>query len=355
MLYSPGKTWKELRVTSPTCLGFQQIKKRRLEGNEVLLKSASSGISTGTELRRFKGEIALNNWDDSTSVYTRERSKSRWPLSLGYENVGAVIEIGPKASKSLLGATVWSSSPHAEYNIIRSDEAEHGILFGPDDHAPSRESITPYLFLARTRIALAAVHDAELKLGESLCIIGVGVLGYLAAQLAVLSGAQSVHAIDTSKKRLAALPKEIIPLVREEVADVAGTKRRINGVGFDKVIECSGSYAGLATALKLVRKQGRVVTLGTYCGESNVDLSAEWGRNQLTLVSSMTVNNCVNRFSPLWNTRRLEKISKHLLQSNKIRFSGVKLTRVHFSQASEAYKLLECQDGSLTSVVFDYD
>ncbi len=60
------------------------------------------------------------------------------------------------------------------------------------------------MFYTLARVALGGVHDAGIRLGDAVAIIGLGVVGLLASQLARLAGATLVIGIDRYRLRLEA-------------------------------------------------------------------------------------------------------------------------------------------------------
>jgi len=116
--------------------------------------------------------------------------------------------------------------------------------------------------------ALHAVDRAELRLGQSVAVLGVGPVGQSAIGLASLSGAGEIFAVGAPSDRLALarrfgaahalsldLPREAR---RQAVLDAT------RGRGVDVVIEAAGSPDAVSDALDLVRDGGRVVICGHY-------------------------------------------------------------------------------------------
>ena len=109
----------------------------------------------------------------------------------------------------------------------------------------------------------AAIERARLEPGESVAVIGGGAVGQLASLSAQAAGAGAVLVVEPSKVRrdfarthgaLAAAPAEAPDLIR----------RLTDGDGADVVIEAVGASATLTSALELVRKRGRVISVGAH-------------------------------------------------------------------------------------------
>lgn len=124
--------------------------------------------------------------------------------------------------------------------------------------------------------ALHAVDRAEIKLGQSVAVLGVGPVGQSVTAFAALSGAGEIFAIGGPEDRLAfarrmgatqTLGLDIPP---EERA--AMVRARTAGRGVDVVIEAAGAPDAVAQALDLVRDGGRVVICGHYTDNGPVSI-----------------------------------------------------------------------------------
>jgi L-iditol 2-dehydrogenase len=116
-----------------------------------------------------------------------------------------------------------------------------------------------------------AVHDvlerAGVEPGDLAVVIGPGPIGLLAAMAARAGGAREVVVVGTDADvpiRLArASQLGFAYAVNAQKEDVGGLVGDLtNGVGADMVIECSGSQAGIASTVPLVRKKGRICAIG---------------------------------------------------------------------------------------------
>src|SRR6185369_11123136 len=116
--------------------------------------------------------------------------------------------------------------------------------------------------------ALHAVDMAELRLGESVAVLGVGPVGQSIVAFASLSGAGDVVAIGAPQDRLdfakrmgatAAFGLDMSPDARlDAVRQLTGSR------GVDVVIEASGSPDAITQGLDMVRDGGRMVVCGHY-------------------------------------------------------------------------------------------
>lgn len=114
------------------------------------------------------------------------------------------------------------------------------------------------------KITQVGVRAAQHVLGDTVVVIGLGLLGQLVVQYARLSGASEVIGIDTAPRRLEMAASHgathtlnmTAEKAREAVFDLTG------GRGADVVYDITGHPAVFATALPLARRFGTVVLLG---------------------------------------------------------------------------------------------
>jgi threonine dehydrogenase-like Zn-dependent dehydrogenase len=132
--------------------------------------------------------------------------------------------------------------------------------------------------------ALHAVDMAELRLGESVAVLGVGPVGQSCVAFASLSGAGEVVAIGAPAPRLQFAERmgatATLDLDVPERDRLEGVRRLTGGRGADVVIEASGAPEAVRQALDLVRDGGRVVVCGQYTDNGPVEIHPHWQLNR---------------------------------------------------------------------------
>ena len=132
--------------------------------------------------------------------------------------------------------------------------------------------------------ALHAVDLAEIRLGESVAVLGVGPVGQSAIALSALSGASEVVGVGAPDERLAFARR--MGATHTLSLDVPAAERtsiireRTRGRGTDVVIEASGSPDAVSQALDIVRDGGRVVVCGHYTDNGPVEIHPHFQINR---------------------------------------------------------------------------
>jgi predicted dehydrogenase len=176
----------------------------------------------------------------------------------GYSCAGRVLAVGEEVSDLGPGDRVaCAGSPHAE------------VVYAPRRLAvrvPEAVTDAEAAFVALGSIALHGVHQADLRGGESVLVMGLGIVGQLVAQTARACGAR-VIVTDLVEARLEAARRMGAHLALRSAVDdaVARVLDFTGGLGADAVILCMGGDSPRPTeqALELVRDRGRIVIVGT--------------------------------------------------------------------------------------------
>lgn len=132
--------------------------------------------------------------------------------------------------------------------------------------------------------ALHSVDLAELRLGESVAVLGVGPVGQSIIALSMLSGAGEIIAVGAPADRLHFARRmgatHTVSLDHDARERIAQVKERTRGRGVDVVIEASGAPEAVSNALDMVRDGGRVVICGHYTDNGPVELHPHWQINR---------------------------------------------------------------------------
>ncbi|HIE26779.1 TPA: zinc-binding alcohol dehydrogenase [Candidatus Poribacteria bacterium] len=213
---------------------------------ELLIKTLYSVISAGTEGASFTG---LEREVPGIGEF-------RYPRYPGYGNVGEVLAVGSEVSGYQVGDIVLSTAPHASHWKVNTE----GVCI----KVPEGLSPQIAVFARMAAVAITAARKADFSLGDSVLVIGMGLVGNFAAQLSLMNGAD-VMAVDISDFRLQRAKEcgieHTVNPQREELkkAVMDWTKEK----GAQIVIEAVGKSELIASAVELTRCHGEVILLGS--------------------------------------------------------------------------------------------
>jgi threonine dehydrogenase-like Zn-dependent dehydrogenase len=259
-----------------------------------------------------------------------------------------VAEVGSEVTEMRPGEVVWGTWGHKSTTVVDENWAAQRKL--PPDVDP-----IVGIFSRIGAIALNAVLDADIHLGEYVAVFGQGVPGLIASQLARLNGG-TVIAIDGIPKRLE-LAKElgaahVIDFTKQSPAEEI--KGLTENRGADICIEISGSYRALHEAIRSTAYNSKVVSSGFYQGEGiSLSLGEEFHHNRINVISSQIFGVSL-ALDHRWTVERLERTVMALAAEQKI---GLKQLVTHvfgIGEADEAFRLLDENPGVAVQVVLEF-
>ena len=194
---------RTLILDGPHRLRLVDQPSRPLLPSEIRLRSRLSGVSHGTELSLYRGTSAFTDkvFDRGLRAFVAPHagSASAYPVTLGYEMAGRVTEVAPDVYEVAVGDLVHTGTPHQEETVLdlaASLRTTYPLVKLPTPERPERA-----LFISLAAVALQAVHDAEMKLGDAVSVHGLGTIGLLTVQMCRLEGIQNVFALDPDPER----------------------------------------------------------------------------------------------------------------------------------------------------------
>jgi threonine dehydrogenase-like Zn-dependent dehydrogenase len=343
----------ELLLSAPRSIGLAPYDDESIAPDQIRAEAIMSGVSHGTELALYRGVSPFDGrrFDLDLRLFVDD-SKGAYPMRLGYEWVGTVGEVGEEVRALQVGDLVHLALPHRETQTVTiADDPRAPWTVLPKSLDPERAAL-----LQSATIALQAIHDARLELGDAVAVFGLGAFGLLAVQLARLSGAAWIAAVDPIPARRELAAARGADLVLDPTGVDAGREIKVaTGTGVDVAIEFSGRYAALQDAMRSARLAGTVVAAGFYTGGAGNDLrlGEEWHHNRLTLVGSMSGWGAPHR-EPGWDRRRLRATALDLLAAGRLDVEALVTQRMPFERAAEAYELIDRSPEETLRVVLTY-
>ena len=344
---------KALVFTQPKTVGFESYEDLPIGPHEVRLRTLYSGISAGTELTAYRGSNPYlhKQWDATRKLFIPgEQPALTYPVSgWGYEEVGEVIELGSEVRDVLIGDIVFGTWGHRTHHIVEESYARDRI------QSKSLDSIFG-IFSQIGAIAINGVHDARIRIGETVAVFGMGTLGQIVGQLAKKSGAKVVG-IDRFEKRLEiALQSGAADIIlnagRDEVAELI--RSLTDNRGADVAIEVTGSTIALNQAIRSVAYSAKVIALGFFQGESaGLYMGEEFHHNRVNIVGSQ-ISGTDPELTYRWNRLRLIQTFMRLQADGLIDLKPIISHVIPFDDAGEAFRILDQEPENALQVVLDF-
>ncbi len=330
---------KQLWFVEPGKVEIREFELGPLAPDEVLVKTKVSGISAGTEMLAYRGQLPEGLALDA-SIKAFDGLDASYPLPYGYACVGYIAEAGSAIDKSLLGKKVFAFQPHASHFVCKLEQ----LIFLPDE--VSEEAGT---FLANMETAVNFFIDGADRSEENIAIIGRGVVGQLLNTVLNQHALKGVAAIDSIKARRDLAERE------ESTTGFAPDSKRLFEAdnGFDLIFEISGNPESLNLAIQLSNFAGRIIVGSWYGNKSaQINLGGAFHRNRLKIISSQ-VSSINPDYAETWTKdKRLQKAMDLIAELKVEKYIS---HRISLSQAEQAYRLLDKEADKALQVILTYE
>jgi len=199
------------------------------------------------------------------------------------------------------------------------------------------------------------VHDARIRIGETVAVFGMGTLGQIVGQLARKSGARVVG-VDQIENRLEIARQSHAADIVLNAGD-GELAERIRGItdnrGADVAIEVTGSTIALNQAIRSVAYSGKVVALGFFQGEAaGLFLGEEFHHNRVNIVGSQ-IFGTDPELTYRWNRLRLVQAFMRLQADRVVDLNPIISHVVPFDDAGEAFRILDQEPENALQIVLD--
>lgn len=334
---------RRLAFVAPYQAAILDYEEQPLQPQQVRIKTEIASGKHGTTMgmfdsRSFQGQ----EFDQTMRLFVEAEADAplrvptyEKPWNVGTTGVGSVVEVGPEVARWKVGDRVFGTMDVRETNVCRANRVwELG-------------DIDPLLALCiePAYVAFHAVREAQLRFGDSVAVVGLGVLGLLAVRMAVLSGAETVMAIDMlPMRRETALQMGADYAFNPLDGDVARMVHEANGgPGVDVAIELAGVYPALQTAIRCARVGGTICSAGFYQGESKgIWLGREWHHNRLNMI---VPHGCgwghPPRDYPRWDEQRAYDALASLMSKGKLTATGLITPVVSLEEGPDIFHLIQ--------------
>jgi threonine dehydrogenase-like Zn-dependent dehydrogenase len=265
---------KTLVVDEKGVLSVKEVSMPVIGEYQALVKMIACGMCNGTDTKLIQGKF---------KGFTYQKD---YPLMLGHEGVGRVVEIGAKVSGYKIGDivllpfadpidginTAWGA--FSEYCVVLDDKAlaEAGYAVGSEylPEFPFAQSIVPAdidpvdaVMIITFREVLSSVKTFGIGANESVAIFGCGPVGMTFIRIMSLLGVNPIIAFDVDESKLdAAIANGADYVFNNKKIDAAMCVREICPGGVDYVIDAVGVLEIINQAFEMIRDRGRICCYG---------------------------------------------------------------------------------------------
>jgi 2-desacetyl-2-hydroxyethyl bacteriochlorophyllide A dehydrogenase len=287
---------RTVTFVGPRRVAVETVEVTDPEEGEVAVRTVVSGISSGTEMLAYRGEI-----DPTMALDERLGALGgtfAYPFRYGYACVGIVEQSRAALSP---GTLVFAYHPHQE--VLVAPAGDVVALKGIDARCAA--------LLPHVETALQISLDAGAVQHRCVAVVGLGAVGILTAALLARAGAEVVG-IEPAGWRREVAGRFGIEAIAPGAAE-AELGRRTHGAGVSLVVEVSGNPTALGQALGLLAHEGTALVASWYGTKGvELDLGGVFHRRRLHLASSQ-VSSIPSRLQAEWTVDRRRAVAASLL------------------------------------------
>jgi len=295
------------------------------------------------------------------NTYRMVMNKLDAPTPLGYCSAGEVIEVAPDVTEFRVGDLVacgGNSANHAEVGKIPKNLAVK---------IPNNVSTEHASLATLGAIALQGIRQADLRLGETAAVIGLGLIGQLTLQMLHASGVRTVG-IDIDPKQIETALKNgaDMAFLRGNEGLTQAIESLTDGYGVDAVIITAGSSSTdpIDFSGEICKQKGKVVVVGAvptgfkrtnyFRKELDLRMSCSYGPGRYD--SDYEEKGIDYPFGYVrWTENRNMGAFLELIRSGKINIDPLITHRFPFSDSIKAYDLVVSRSEPFQAIVLNYD
>lgn len=316
---------------------LRELEVPRPRAGEVLIENDYTVVSAGTE------RANLLNLPNTSLMF---------PYYPGYSGVGHVVALGDGVENAAIGDRVLSSfSGHRSHAV----QGAADLTIVRDDRIESLDAA----FVVIGAMGLQGVRKLKLELGESAMVIGLGILGMFATQLAAIDGAIPVIVSDFDGNRcdlaLSLGADHAFPPDEEALPDKV--RELTHGKGVDGIVEVTGVASALQDALTYVAREGRISLLGcTRVSDAGIDFYQHVHLRGVSLIGAHTfVRPEVDSRPGYWTARDDYRTLLALIAAGRLRVRPIVAEVVSPERAPAIYARLAEEKHPPLGIVFDWE
>lgn len=327
-----------LLVTAPRQAEFEAIAQPAYTATDLLVRARVTAVSTGTEIRVFR----LIPVDDA-GQFLHSNVPFAVPTENGYSMVGDVIAVGADVTDFAVGDRVFVPATHRHVAAIAANLA---IKLPPtlaDEEA---------VFLSILEVAHLALRRGNPTPGETVAIIGLGVVGLSALAYCRAFGFHTI-AIDTVPTRLAIAAQMGADLViSPEAADFhERVLAETDGYGVDLVIEAASVWPAIQLGMEIAGKGGKIVVVARHTDKPAFSpVGDPFLQKDLTLLVTYGHPPAGQR----WARQRSFGLTMRMLANRQLAIAPLITHRQSWRDLPAIYQRLDQGDRAIVGVVLDW-
>ncbi len=362
-------------------LRLEEVPVPDLKPGGVLVRNIYSVISLGTEMmkvqtakmnllekarsrpKEVKKVIQSIKQQGLLNTYKKVMNRLDTLTPLGYSAAGVVIKVGAKlddfkkGDKVAIAGGVYAN--HAEVNFVPKNLCVK---------IPNNVSLDQAAFTTIGAIAIQGIRQARIQFGETVAIIGMGLIGLISAKILLATGYNVIGIdIDSFKVHFSRKcgVKKVAVFGKDDVVSLVSSVT--NGIGADAVLIATGTKSNtpIELAADIARDRGKIIDIGItkmdlpwrsyYEKELEFIFSRSYGPGRYDVnYEEKGIDYPIGYVR--WTEKRNMESFLNLISSGKLNIYDLITHRFKFNEAERVYKDIGSNRiKNFVGVIFEYE
>ncbi len=359
---------------------LENVPSPNIEPGHLIIQSSYSCISIGTEIKGMNissvplWKRAIKDPKKALDFIKKSSQKNLFEtidliedkvsslMAIGYSSSGVVIKVGEGIDDINIGDRVACAGSNGAYHAEQIKVSRNLVV-----KIPENVSFQDASTVSLGAISLQGVRRLSPSIGETVTVIGLGILGQITIQLLKACGCK-VIAVDLDQDRLNLASKmgadEILnPSIDDDISRI---KLLTNGYGVDAVIITASSSSDevISSAFNMSRKKAKVILVGDvglnlkreefYAKELDFLISSSYGPGRYD--DNYEEKNLDYPYPYVrWTENRNMEEYLNLISNNKINIESLKSLTYKIDEAKKAYEDIQSKSPKPLLVLMEYD
>lgn len=331
------------------------------EGSKVKTARASLLQKAKKKPDQVKQVVESVKTEGLEATYKKVMNKLDFPSPLGYSCAGEVMAVGEGVTSFRTGDRVACGGTSALHGEVVAVPVNLCVK------VPQKINMAHAAFTTVSSIAMQGIRQADVRLGEIVVVIGLGLIGQLTIQLLAASGVRALGIdIDDKAVELARISGAVQAYNRSNPGLEQLILEESRGYGVDAVIITAGTSSTdpVELAGKLCRKKGKVIIVGAvptgfsrpnyYKKELELRMSASYGPGRYDdNYEEKGLDYPIGYVR--WTENRNMQAYLELLAAGKLNIEALLSHTFSFEKALEAYEIIMHKTEPFIGMVLQYD
>ena len=331
--------------------------------NQVLVRNHLTQVSAGSEMNGIRIRRAASAAEQAEFA----------PVGLGYTAIGVVEAVGSEVDQVAVGDRVLCSGNHASHWLVTPEFAANEVAISQEyrvEKLPDDLSDVEVAFCVLGDIALHGVRRAQIQIGESVAVHGLGAVGLLALQLCRLVGAYPLLGVDLVEERLNLARQlgasHLVDAGRQDVvAEIRAQTQlpwrwrgalpsMLPGSGAEVQLHCTSFIGNYPTMIKAAADRGRIILVGATSGSVAIESNELFRREIVMTGSYQTGMSDTHPYWP-WTRGRNQHVILDLIRRGELKIEPLVSHVEPYTEAPQRFDRMMRGLGGWLSVFFTWN